>query len=68
MKEMRKAYEDTLRQVVSALADRNLSKVARLVGLHENTVRAIASGKNQNPALETLEKLADHLFGGDHVS
>jgi len=68
MKEMRRAYEDTLRQVVTALADRNLSKVSRIVGLHENTVRAIASGKNTNPALETLDKLADHLFGGSHVS
>ena len=60
---MRKQYEDTLRQVVAALQDRSLAKVARLAGLHENTVRAIASGKNKKPALETLEKLADHLFG-----
>jgi hypothetical protein len=37
--------------------------VARIVGLHENTVRGIASGKNKNPAIETLELLADHLFG-----
>jgi hypothetical protein len=31
--------------------------------MHENTVRGIASGKNKNPAIETLELLADHLFG-----
>jgi DNA-binding Xre family transcriptional regulator len=61
---MRDAYEEALQQVVAALEDRNLSKVARIVGLHENTVRNIASGKNKKPALETLEKLADHLFGG----
>lgn len=64
MRKMRDAYEEALQQVVAALEDRNLSKVARIVGLHENTVRNIASGKNKKPALETLEKLADHLFGG----
>ena len=64
MRKMRDAYEEALQQVVAALEDRNLSKVARIVGLHENTVRNIASGKNKKPALETLEKLADHLFVG----
>lgn len=63
MKKMRDAYEETLREVIGALADRNLAKVSRTIGLHENTVRAIASGKNKKPALETLERLADYLFG-----
>jgi DNA-binding Xre family transcriptional regulator len=63
MAPMREQYDETLRQVVAALQDRSLAKVARLAGLHENTVRAIASGKNKKPALETLEKLADHLLG-----
>lgn len=63
MAPMREQYEETLRRVVAALQDRSLAKVARLANLHENTVRAIASGKNTKPALETLEKLADHLLG-----
>lgn len=62
MAPMREQYEETLRRVFIALQDRSLAKVARHVGLHENTVRAIASGKNKKPALETLEKLADYLL------
>lgn len=60
---LRDAYEELHEKVIASLNDRNLSKVARLAGLHENTVRAIASGKNKKPAIETLEKLADYLFG-----
>jgi len=56
------AIEALREKVVNALADRSLAKVARIVGLHENTVRGIASGKNKKPAIETLETLADHLF------
>lgn len=61
--EVREAYEALRLAVTQALADRSLAKVARAVGLHENTVRSIASGKNTKPAIETLEALADHLFG-----
>lgn len=62
-KALREEYAKLLHKVTEALVDRNLSKVARSVGLHENTVRHIASGKNKNPTLETLENLADYLFG-----
>lgn len=51
-----------LERIRRALADRNLAKVAAQTGLHENTVRAIAAGKNTNPTLQTLEKLVDYLF------
>jgi hypothetical protein len=61
---LKDAYERLRISVVEALADRNLAKVARNVGLHENTIRGIASGKNQKPAIETLERLADYLAGG----
>jgi transcriptional regulator with XRE-family HTH domain len=61
--EVREAYENLRLSVVQALADRSLAKVARACGLHENTVRSIAAGKNTKPAIETLETLADHLFG-----
>lgn len=57
---------EVLEKIKLALADRNLSKVAAQTGLHENTVRAIASGKNTNPTLETVEKLLSYLFGDKH--
>ena len=63
-REVRDAYERLRLSVINGLRDRSMAKVARIVGLHENTVRGIASGKNEKPALETLEKLADYLFGG----
>ncbi len=62
-RQLQKQYEDLHARVVAALADRNLAKVARLVALHENTIRSIANGKNKKPAIETLEILADYLFG-----
>jgi transcriptional regulator with XRE-family HTH domain len=61
---LKDAYERLRMSVVEALADRNLAKVARNIGLHENTIRSIANGKNKKPAIETLETLADYLFGG----
>lgn len=55
--------EDLLKRVRDALGDRNLSRVATATGLHENTVRAIANGKNKNPTFETLQRLSTYLFG-----
>jgi DNA-binding Xre family transcriptional regulator len=56
-------YNDfPLERIRRALADRNLAKVAAQTGLHENTIRAIAAGKNTNPTLQTLDKLIDYLF------
>jgi hypothetical protein len=63
-RQLQKQYEDLLEKVVAALADRSFAKVAKNVGLHENTIRSIASGKNKKPAIETIETLADYLFGG----
>ena len=57
-----------LEKISKALEDRNLTKVAMNCGLHENTVRAIASGKNKNPTYETLEKLHAYLFGSTNDS
>ena len=53
----------TMEKIRRALQDRNLSKVAVSTGLHENTIRAIASGKNNNPTMQTFEKLVQYLFG-----
>jgi DNA-binding Xre family transcriptional regulator len=56
-------YNDfPLERIKRALADRSLAKVAAQTGLHENTIRAIAAGKNTNPTLQTLDKLIDYLF------
>ena len=60
---LQKQYDDLLRKVVTGLADKSYSKIAKTVLLHENTIRSIANGKNQKPAIETLETLADYLFG-----
>lgn len=54
---------DLLTRIRDALGDRNLSRVAAATGLHENTVRAIANGKNTNPTFETLQRLSTYLFG-----
>jgi len=50
-----------LERIRRMLSDRNLAKVAAQTGLHENTIRAIASGKNTNPTLATLDKLIEYL-------
>lgn len=60
---VREAYDRLRLIVVAGLKDRSLAKVARIVGLHENTVRRVASGDNKKPTVETLEKLADYLTG-----
>lgn len=61
---LKSQYEELLQRVVAALSDRSYSRVSMHVRLHENTVRAIAKGKNKKPSIETLEILADYLFGG----
>jgi transcriptional regulator with XRE-family HTH domain len=53
----------SMEKIRRALQDRNLAKVAVATGLHENTIRAIASGKNSNPTMQTYEKLVQYLFG-----
>lgn len=62
-RQLQKQYEELREKVVEALADRSFAKVAKNVRLHENTIRSIATGKNKKPAIETLEILADYLFG-----
>jgi transcriptional regulator with XRE-family HTH domain len=62
-RKLQEQYADLRKKVVLALADRSYAKVAKNVGLHENTIRSIAQDKNKNPAIETLEVLADYLFG-----
>ena len=51
---------DWIRQ---GLADRRLSIVAERTGLHSNTIARIRDGKEPNPKLETLNRLASYLKG-----
>lgn len=46
-----------------ALHDRRPKIVAEKTGLHVNTVTDIRDGKNENPKLATLNKLAAYLKG-----
>jgi len=50
-----------LSEIKSALKDRRLCIIAEKTGLHVNTIASIRDGKNTNPTLETLQKLADYL-------
>lgn len=47
----------------SGLADRRPGIVAEKTGLHVNTVIRIRDGKEENPKLATLERLAEYLRG-----
>jgi transcriptional regulator with XRE-family HTH domain len=52
-----------LEWIRSSLADRMPAKVARATGLHVNTIARIRDGKETNPKLETLNRLALYLRG-----
>jgi len=43
------------------LADRRPGIVAERTGLHVNTIIRIRDGKEQNPKIETLNRLASYL-------
>lgn len=47
----------------SALLDRRPSVVADRTGLHVNTVMRIRDGKEGNPKIDTLNRLAAYLIG-----
>lgn len=51
---------DWIRQ---GLADRRPGIVAKRTGLHINTVIKIRDGKEVNPKLDTLTRLASYLIG-----
>ena len=52
-----------LQYVVRQLADMNLKKIARNVGLSYMTVYRIANGENTAPMFSTVKKLADYFRG-----
>lgn len=50
----------TISQVRHALADRNLSDVARRIGMNRQQLWRIANGKTV-PSANTLERISDYL-------
>jgi transcriptional regulator with XRE-family HTH domain len=52
----------TLEQIRRALRDRNCAAVGRATGLTGAYVRAIRSGKANNPSFRTVKKLSDYLI------
>lgn len=46
-----------------ALLDRRPKIVAKSTGLHVNTVTRIRDGKEENPKIDTLNRLAVYLMG-----
>jgi transcriptional regulator with XRE-family HTH domain len=52
-----------LEWIRGALADRRLAKVSEATGLHPNTIARIRDGKENNPKLATLNRLAVYLNG-----
>lgn len=57
------SLDELVDRIRAALEDRSLSKVSRLCGVHENTIRAIRDGKNKNPKMSTVQALSKYLFG-----
>lgn len=53
----------TLEQIVTLLADRNVSLVAERTGLSRQTVAQIKNGEATNPNYETLKTLSDYFEG-----
>ena len=59
------SLDELVERIRIALADRNVSRVSRACGVHENTIRSIRAGENKNPKIGTVQALAKYLFGKD---
>lgn len=55
--------KDMLEWIRHGLLDRRPKVVAERTGLHVNTVTRIRDGKEHNPKIDTLNRLANYLFG-----
>ena len=51
----------TVNQIKAALTDRNLRTVAKIVGVHENTLYTFM--RSENPRTKTAELLSNYLEG-----
>lgn len=54
----------TVEQVKKAMADRNLSEVARRIGMRRQQLWLIVNGVSANPTIKTLERISGYLEGG----
>jgi len=55
------AFMKSLEEIVEKMKDRNVSKVAKAIGMHRQQLYRITTGKNKNPRLLTIEKLSKYL-------
>ena len=51
----------TINQIKEALADRNLSEVARRIGMRRQQLWIIVNGISPNPTLKTMERISTYL-------
>jgi plasmid maintenance system antidote protein VapI len=54
----------TLDQIRRALADRKITVVARAIGVHPNTIRALINDPEANPTHRVVQALSEYLSGG----
>lgn len=54
----------TLKQIRAVLADRNMSEVARRIGMSRQQLWLIVNGISPNPTIKTLERISEYLEGG----
>lgn len=51
----------TINQIKEALADRNLSEVARRIGMRRQQLWLIVNGISPNPTLKTMDRISTYL-------
>ena len=51
----------TINQIKEALAARNLSEVARRIGMRRQQLWLIVNGISPNPTLKTMERISTYL-------
>lgn len=51
----------TIKQIKEALADRNLSEVARRIGMRRQQLWLIVNGISPNPTLKTMQRISTYL-------
>ena len=51
----------TINQIKEAIADRNLSEVARRIGMRRQQLWLIVNGISPNPTLKTMERISTYL-------
>lgn len=53
----------TLEEIKKKLSDRNISAVAKNIGMTRQFISAVKTGKAPNPSYDTVKKLSDYLEG-----